>query len=355
MLFRFPDGLTACRLQPAMSDQFDPYYVWLGIQPKDQPPHHYRLLGIELFEENDQVIDVAANRQTSYLHEMASGPNAKHSQRLLNEIASARACLLDVDRKAKYDEKLRAKLTATEEPAAPAPASETPGPEGTSVPELPDFAAREAQADEVSVAGPIPLTCDACGSFYEVDAGDAGTLVECACGHVLTVPLPGGSPPSPAQTDDASGSSPDAVPGSEQIAESDASPVAVADPPVVAAEPQPEESGSASRSTGPRSKSEIKASLSKDKKDESEETPQKKKSGWGLSATIGIGTIVMAVVLFKVLLSDDSDEKTEKPSSPETQATDTEATKNDDDDDVPEDDGPAGTFGPIRLDVPGQN
>jgi hypothetical protein len=29
-----------------MSD-FDPYYHWLGIAPKDQPPNHYRLLGVE--------------------------------------------------------------------------------------------------------------------------------------------------------------------------------------------------------------------------------------------------------------------------------------------------------------------
>jgi hypothetical protein len=28
----------------------DPYDEWLGIPPKDQPPNHYRLLGLELFE-----------------------------------------------------------------------------------------------------------------------------------------------------------------------------------------------------------------------------------------------------------------------------------------------------------------
>jgi hypothetical protein len=25
---------------------FDPYHVWLGIPPHEQPPNHYRLLGI---------------------------------------------------------------------------------------------------------------------------------------------------------------------------------------------------------------------------------------------------------------------------------------------------------------------
>ena len=30
------------------TNTLDPYHRWLGIQPKDQPPNHYRLLGVEL-------------------------------------------------------------------------------------------------------------------------------------------------------------------------------------------------------------------------------------------------------------------------------------------------------------------
>ncbi|MDA1017679.1 MAG: malectin domain-containing carbohydrate-binding protein [Planctomycetota bacterium] len=89
-----------------MAEEFDPYYIWLGIPPKDQPPNHYRLLGIEQFEHHADVIDAAANRQTSYLQDMASGPHRKSSQSLLNEIAGARRCLLDAKRRAKYDAKL---------------------------------------------------------------------------------------------------------------------------------------------------------------------------------------------------------------------------------------------------------
>jgi len=33
-----------------MAESFDPYHKWLGIAPKDQPPHYYRLLGIDPFE-----------------------------------------------------------------------------------------------------------------------------------------------------------------------------------------------------------------------------------------------------------------------------------------------------------------
>ena len=38
-----------------MPEAFDPYYTWPGIPPKDQPPNHYRLLGVERFEPAGQV------------------------------------------------------------------------------------------------------------------------------------------------------------------------------------------------------------------------------------------------------------------------------------------------------------
>lgn len=56
-----------------MSDAFDPYYIWLGIPPEDQPPNHYRLLGITLFENNQEVIEAAANRQMAYMQEVSGG------------------------------------------------------------------------------------------------------------------------------------------------------------------------------------------------------------------------------------------------------------------------------------------
>lgn len=45
-----------------MQESFDPYYRWLGIPPKHQPPNHYRLLGLELFENDVEVIRDAAER-----------------------------------------------------------------------------------------------------------------------------------------------------------------------------------------------------------------------------------------------------------------------------------------------------
>ena len=86
---------------------FDPYHKWLGIATKDQPPNHYRLLAIDLFESDPEVIDAGANRQMAYLQQRATGEHAGLSQKLLNEIAVARLCLLNPKQKAEYDAGLR--------------------------------------------------------------------------------------------------------------------------------------------------------------------------------------------------------------------------------------------------------
>jgi hypothetical protein len=95
-----------------MTEAFDPYYQWLGIPPKDQPPNHYRLLGLELFEENRTVIATAADRQMGFIKNYQTGPVEAEelSQRILNELAAARLCLLNREKKAAYDQTLRAAL-----------------------------------------------------------------------------------------------------------------------------------------------------------------------------------------------------------------------------------------------------
>src|SRR5262249_41492371 len=80
----------------------------LGISPKDQPPNHYRLLGIDRFESDPEVIDTAANRQMAFIQGCSTGPHLVLSQKLLNEVAAARLCLLNPAKKAAYDVKLTA-------------------------------------------------------------------------------------------------------------------------------------------------------------------------------------------------------------------------------------------------------
>ncbi len=99
-----------------MAEAFDAYYVWLGIGPEEQPAHHYRLLGIRLFEPNPEVIDSAADRQMAHLRTFQQGRNAALSQRMLNEVSAARVCLLNPATKAAYDAQLRAAARAATGP-----------------------------------------------------------------------------------------------------------------------------------------------------------------------------------------------------------------------------------------------
>lgn len=101
-----------------MTDHFDPYYTWLGIPPEEQPATHYRLLGVRQFEPNLDVISNAGDQRMAFLRTFQVGKRSALSQRLLNEMAAAKVCLLDPDRRKAYDEKLKA---AQPKPVAPAP------------------------------------------------------------------------------------------------------------------------------------------------------------------------------------------------------------------------------------------
>jgi len=99
--------------------KFDPYRKWLGIPPQEQPPNHYRLLGVGLFESDPDVISNAADRQMSHVRTFQSGKRSKTSQRILNELAAARICLLDEQKRAAYDEQIRAASATAAGPIPP--------------------------------------------------------------------------------------------------------------------------------------------------------------------------------------------------------------------------------------------
>lgn len=91
-----------------MSEAFDPYYQWLSIPPREQPPNHYRLLGLRLYEENAEVIARAAERQAAFVRTFQFGPHTQLTQKLLNEIAAAKICLTHPEKRKAYDEQLTA-------------------------------------------------------------------------------------------------------------------------------------------------------------------------------------------------------------------------------------------------------
>ena len=103
-----------------MSNEFDPYLRWLGIRDPERPPNHYRLLGVADFEDDPDVLANAADRQMSHVRTFQTGPHSNDSQRLLNELAAAKVCLLNAEKKAAYDAQLLRRRAAF--PPAPPPA-----------------------------------------------------------------------------------------------------------------------------------------------------------------------------------------------------------------------------------------
>ncbi len=118
-----------------MAGTFDPYYRWLSIPPSEQPPNHYRLLGVALFEPDEEVISEAAERQMLHVKLHASGPHSALSQKLLNELARAKLCLLDPTKRAAYDQALHARLNRADSTASPAAALAPPQPPRATPPE----------------------------------------------------------------------------------------------------------------------------------------------------------------------------------------------------------------------------
>ena len=129
-----------------MAEPFDSYYHWLAIPPDEQPPNHYRLLGLKLFEANAGVIDTSADRQMAHVRSFQTGDRAADSQRLLNELATARRVLLDPQKKSAYDSTVKSELAARAKPnVASRPAASKP-------------AATKTLARAVPLA-PLPCAC----------------------------------------------------------------------------------------------------------------------------------------------------------------------------------------------------
>ncbi|HTN76192.1 MAG TPA: hypothetical protein VL096_13135 [Pirellulaceae bacterium] len=156
-----------------MSEAFDPYRKWLGIAPHEQPPHHYRLLGIAPFEDDPDVIQNAADRQMAHLRTYQGGKNGALSQKILNEISVANLTLLDPAKKAAYDAKLQELLYAAE--VADAPPAHLPPPPAPAPPrrDLPPVAG--APEEPMPVGQPIAVVARSAPVMPVVGKTRAGT------------------------------------------------------------------------------------------------------------------------------------------------------------------------------------
>src|SRR5262245_1941230 len=193
------------KLSPPMSEPFDPYRKWLGIPPKDQPPHHYRLLGIAAFENHPAVIENAAARQMIHLRTFSTSKHASFAQRLLTEISAAKLCLLTRDRKTAYDEQLRAELAAAGKlssshvlpPAAPKAAGESAEgepPAATHTPLRSGSRWREDGMFESMAAVPAPVPIPMPPPPVAALPGLGAPLFESPVAALSTAPVPVAAP-----------------------------------------------------------------------------------------------------------------------------------------------------------------
>ena len=135
-----------------MTEQFDPYYQWLGIPQEERPINKYRLLALQVFESDEGVIANAADRQMAFIRTFQSGAHSAESQMLLNELSSARVTLLNKQSKAEYDQQLRQTLGARELRSTAPPVPPVPG-QALPVPPLDPSA-----SNSPSVIPPVPPT-----------------------------------------------------------------------------------------------------------------------------------------------------------------------------------------------------
>lgn len=141
---------------------FDPYHAWLGIDPSEQPASYYRLLGIREFEADSNVIANAADRQMGFVKQFATGQHVAATQKVLNQLAAAKRCLLTAKDKAAYDAKLKAQRASaaqfSDDEIAEATARykvEAPSPLDDLPPPAPEPARRPKPATAKSSAGAL--------------------------------------------------------------------------------------------------------------------------------------------------------------------------------------------------------
>lgn len=140
----------------------DPYQEWLGIPPEQQPPNHYRLLGLPLFTDDPYVIAHAAHQRFTDIRAKQTGEHALLSQRIFDEIVAAEACLLNPETKAAYDAELRSQYLVAQRPSQlyvspySVPDQQTYETPPTSPPP-PPVSPPVPSATSQSVAPPVPL------------------------------------------------------------------------------------------------------------------------------------------------------------------------------------------------------
>jgi hypothetical protein len=133
-----------------VGDGFDPYKTWLGIPATKRPLTAYTLLGLAPLESDAEKIQQSAGKRRAAVEKHLSGPAAKIAEKVLGQLNESEQLLLDPQRKAKYDAKLKASAPAqaAAPPQAAPPANAPPAPAAKA-------AARPVAAPVAPPAAPI--------------------------------------------------------------------------------------------------------------------------------------------------------------------------------------------------------
>ena len=67
---------------------FDPYREWLHISADGNPPNHYELLGVPVFERSGKLLHEAYRRRHAVLRQYEVGKRQGDALRLMDEIRS---------------------------------------------------------------------------------------------------------------------------------------------------------------------------------------------------------------------------------------------------------------------------
>ncbi len=134
-----------------MSEAFNPYREWLGLETDNCQLNHYQLLDVADFEEDVAKIHSAADRALARVRSHRPGAQAAAWAQLLDAIATAKSCLGDPARKAAYDAALR----SGNAPSEPLPTIDSPRPAAGSVNEEPLDTAQSSRP-EVALVNQSP-------------------------------------------------------------------------------------------------------------------------------------------------------------------------------------------------------
>lgn len=89
-----------------MSEQINPYLVFLELETAPKKPTYYELLAVEQHEQDESVISKGCEQALAKVRSFKPGSNARIWLAILDELALAKNTLIDPEERLQYDQKL---------------------------------------------------------------------------------------------------------------------------------------------------------------------------------------------------------------------------------------------------------